>query len=79
LQVFLLDEQKSELPMFPENPDAEERSFLLLLQSPNYAGAAPTSSLDDAGLVRVAMRSLLTGLTANHILLLRGTKHVVPR
>lgn len=62
---------------FPENPDLEERSFLFLLQPPGG---------DANNLLRVPLRSLLTGLTAHHIilqmigtLLLKGTDHVIPR
>ena len=83
LQVLLLDQQRSELPTFPENPDVEERSFLFLLQPPGVNTRDPAA---DAAVLRVALRSLLTGLTAHHILLqlmgtilLQGTKHVTPR
>ncbi len=84
-QVLLLDQQRSELPTFPENPDIEERSFLFLLQPPGVvvSSANPTC---DASVLRVTLRSILTGLTAHHILLqlmgtilLQGTSHVTPR
>jgi hypothetical protein len=87
----LLDQQRSELPAFPENPDIEERSFLFLLQPPGVttSGVVHTNSNvapSDASVLRVTLRSILTGLTAHHILLqlmgtilLQGTKHVTPR
>ncbi len=94
--MLLLDQQKTELSAFPENPDVEERSFLFHLQPPSLGGGGAgeaivgrgsTSSASGGGeLIRVTLRSLLTGITAHHILLqllgtilLQGTKHVVPR
>ncbi|TRY76541.1 hypothetical protein TCAL_00090 [Tigriopus californicus] len=82
-QVLLLDQQRSELQSFPDNPDVEERSFLFLLNPPglNQNG----DGLSDASLIRVPLRALLTGLTAHHILLqmmgtllLKGTNHIIP-
>lgn len=88
LKVLLLDQQRSELEAFKENPDNEERSLLFLLQPPG-AGTLNMTCIPVIGtesLIRVPLRNLLTGLTSHHILLqllgailLQGTKHVVPR
>ena len=87
-QVLLLDEQRSEIPAIPDNPDIEERSFLFLLQPPgsnNEQQINTLTPLNADGLLRVPLRNLLTGLTSHHILLqllgcilLKGTEHVIP-
>ncbi len=82
-KVLLLDQQKTELSAFPDNPDVEERSFLFHLQPNNNSS---NNNNNNNNLIRVTLRALLTGVTAHHILLqlvgtvlLQGTKHVVQR
>ena len=81
LQVLLLDQQRGEIPKMPANPDAEERSFLFLLHPPSQFDSTKGSGTP----LRVALRSLITGLTANQLILqiigkvlLQGTIFSVP-
>ena len=80
-QVLLLDQQRVELPKMPANPDAEERSFLFLLHPPSQLDPAKGSGTP----LRVALRSLITCLTANQLILqiigkvlLQGTHFNIP-
>ena len=65
----------------PANPDAEERSFLFLLHPPSQLDPAKGSGTP----LRVALRSLITCLTANQLILqiigkvlLQGTHFNIP-
>ena len=65
----------------PANPDAEERSFLFLLHPPSQFNSAKGSGTP----LRVALRSLITCLTANQLILqiigkvlLQGTDFSIP-
>jgi len=65
----------------PSNPDAEERSFLFLLHPPSQFDPTKGSGTP----LRVALRSLITGLTANQLILqiigkvlLQGTQFSIP-
>ena len=80
-QVLLLDQQRGEVPKMPANPDAEERSFLFLLHPPSQFNSAKGSGTP----LRVALRSLITCLTANQLILqiigkvlLQGTDFSIP-
>ena len=70
------------MPGFTGNPDAEDRSYLFLLQPLERGLKEPK---EDAVTVRVTLSEIVTGLTAHHILLqiigsvlLQGTRHLVP-
>ena len=83
VQILLLDNQREDVPGFTGNPDAEDRSYLFLLQPLERGLKEPK---EDAVTVRVTLSEIVTGLTAHHILLqiigsvlLQGTKHLVPR
>jgi hypothetical protein len=80
-QVLLLDQQRGDVPKMPANPDAEERSFLFLLHPPSQFDPTKGSGTP----LRVALRSLITGLTANQLILqiigkvlLQGTQFSIP-
>ena len=70
------------MPGFTGNPDAEDRSYLFLLQPLERGLKEPK---EDTVTVRVTLSEIVTGLTAHHILLqiigsvlLQGTRHLVP-
>ena len=64
--MLLLNCQREDVPGFQDNPEAEDRSYLFLLQPLERRTGTPA---EDAVTVRVTLGQIVTGLTAHRLLM----------